>query len=394
MNKKTIIILTTVLVLLLAAGGIFWLISGKSSSKKEPGVTPSFPSGETTGPGAGGSSGGLFPSGGEEALLIKLSDSPVSGAAFFQGTATATVRYVEKSTGHVYEITPDGKDRQRLSNTTILKTFGVLWSPSADKLVMKYFDGDEGTSGMVKTFSATLNRLTNSLEGVFLPRATLAVAASPSEDKIFYLIDGGETTLGIISDFNGKNKRTVFSLPFSDFNIAWPSKSVISLLSKPSAFAKGVLYFLNPRTEKLEKIVGGVKGLAAFVSPNGKKVIYGQTEGKGFKTKILNVSDRATVDFYAKTFPEKCAWSGEDEDIVYCAVPFSIPSADYPDDWYKGKVSFNDSIAKIDIATGETKVLSNKPGFDVISPFLSPDNAYFIFTNKKDNSLWSLKINQ
>jgi len=370
------------------------MFSGKTSQKKEPGVSPTFPSSGEGGSGAGGSSGGLFPSGAKEALLIRLSDSPVSGATFFQGTATATVRYVEKSSGHIYKITPDGKDRQRLSNTTILKSFSVLWSPNADKLVMRYFDGGDGVLGVVKTFSATLNLITNSLEGVFLPRATLSVTASPSEDKIFYLIDGGENTMGIISDFGGKNKRTVFSLPFSDFNISWPSKDIISLISKPSALAEGVLYFLNPRTEKLEKIIGGVKGLTASVSPNGKKVIYGQTKGKDLKTKILNVSDRAVVDFYAKTLPEKCAWSGEDEDIVYCAVPFSFPSADYPDDWYKGKVSFNDSIAKIDIGTGETKVLSNKPGFDVINPFLSPDNNYFIFTNKKDGTLWSMKINQ
>ncbi len=392
MNKKTIIILSTVLILFLVAGGVFWLISEKSSTKKELGVTPSFPSGEATGPGNGGSSGGIFPSGQKETALIELSDSPVSGAAFFKGVATSTVRYAEKSTGHIYEITPNGKNRQRLSNTTILKVFNLSWSPNADKLVMRYFDSDEGSFGAVKTFSATLNPLTNSLEGVFLPRATLAVATSPSEDKIFYLIDSGKTASGIISDFKNKNKRAVFPLPYSDFNVSWPSKGIISLLSKPSAFAGGVLYFLNPRIEKLEKIIGGVKGLTALISPNGKKVIYSQTDRKGLKTKILNVSDRATADFYARTFPEKCAWSGKDEDIIYCAVPFSLPSADYPDDWYKGKVSFNDSIAKIDIATGETKVLLSGPGFDIIKPFLSPDNKYFIFVNKKDNTLWSLKI--
>ncbi len=394
MNKKAIVILSTVLVLLLVAGGVFWMFSKKSSTEKEPEVIPSFPSGEETGPGIGAPSGGMLPLGEKEAALTKLADGPVSGSSLFAGVATSTVRYVEKSTGHVYEITPDGKEKKRLSNTTILKTFNISWSSDADKLVMRYFDGDEGSLGAVKTFSATLNPLTNSLEGVFLPRATVAVASSPSEDKIFYLIDGGETASGIISDFSNQKKRVVFSLPFSDFNVAWPSKNIISLLSKPSAFAGGVLYFLNPRSEKTEKIIGGVKGLTALVSPNGKKVIYSQTDGRGFKTKILDVSGRSMVDFYARTLPEKCAWSEKDEDIVYCAVPYSPPSADYPDDWYKGKISFNDSIAKIDIATGETKVLFSERGFDVINPFLSPDDGYFIFVNKKDGSLWSLKVEQ
>ena len=73
-------------------------------------------------------------------------------------------------------------------------------------------------------------------------------------------------------------------------------------------------------------------------------------------------------------------------------MPDNFPQGDYPDDWYQGLISFKDSIWQKNFSTGETNILINETNADVINPFLTKDENYLIFTNKTDNTLWSLKL--
>jgi hypothetical protein len=394
MNKKIIIILSVVVVILLLAGGIYWFYSSKPASERPGIISALFPSageqqiqGLPTPGGGGGLPGGIQ----VEKTLTQLTQNAVSGA----GAASTTVRYIEKSTGNIYEIEPNGQNRNRLSNVTILKTFESFWSVDANKLILRYFE--EGAYPSVKTFSASLtatgtSTATTTLQGIFLPGSTTAVAISLAEDKIFYFIPTGEGIAGITADFGNKKQSNILNIPFSEFNINWPSKNIITLLTKPSATAEGILYSLDPKTGDFEKIIGGVNGLTALMSPDGARMIYSQSRNSGIEIKIFNLKDKTSSGFSLTTLPEKCVWSKIDKNILYCAVPNDLPTGDYPDSWYQGLISFNDSVWQINLSTGETNVLINETKSDVINLFLSKDENYLVFTNKKDNTLWSLKI--
>jgi len=391
MNKKIIIILSAIVILLLLAAGIYWFYSKKPASERPGIISVLFPSaGEQQIQGLPRPAGEGLPEGIQpEKTLIQLTQNAVSGASF----SSTTVRYVEKSTGHIYEIEPNGQNSGRLSNITILKTFESFWSADASKLILRYFE--EGAYPSVKTFSASLNASTTStttLQGIFLPSSATAVVVSPTEDKIFYLIPTKEGIAGITADFGNKKQSNLLNIPFGEFNISWPSKYIIALLTKPSTEAEGYLYSLDPKTGKFEKIIGGIKGLTALVSPNGEKIIYSQSRRNGIETKIFTIKDKTSADFGLTTLPEKCVWSKSDKNIFYCPAPNNFPAGNYPDDWYQGLISFNDSIWQINLSTGETNILINETNIDVINPFLSKDENYLIFTNKKDNTLWSLKL--
>ena len=198
----------------------------------------------------------------------------------------------------------------------------------------------------------------------------------------------------MVSDFEGERQKTVFSFPFGEFNARWVSPSKIALTTKPSARAKGYLYLLDIRSGGVEKILGKKLGLTALVSPDTKKVLFSESSSKGIKTKILDVVSGETRSFGLSTLPEKCVWNADNLDIIYCAVPKSIPRRYYPDEWYMGKVSFEDNIWRIDISTGEAKNILSEGSFDVINPILSPKGDYLVFINKKDNTLWSLKVSE
>ena len=404
-NRKKIIILSVVVILFLIIGGL-WFYSRKTVTPGEEKGFLSFffPSaGEKEIEGLPGAETGL-PTGGEiigkkteEKKLTQLTSSAVSGAT----TASTTVRYIEKSTGHIYEINPDGQNRQRLSNTTILKTFESFWSPRANKVIIRYFEEAstvQNSSLAIKTFSAVLGTTTQKiatttpLQGTFLPSAITAVTVSPDEEKIFYLIPAEEKTRGITANFENKNQKNIFNSSFGEFNINWPKGDTITLLTKPSALAEGFFYSLSPQTGKFGKIIGEIKGLTALLSFDGTKVIYSESNNSSLETKIFNVKENKSSDFDLKTMPEKCVWSKLNKNIVFCAVPDKITSGDYPDDWYQGLISFKDSIWQKDFSTGKTNILIEQTDTDVINPLLNKDESYLIFTNKEDNTLWSLKL--
>ena len=83
--------------------------------------------------------------------------------------------------------------------------------------------------------------------------------------------------------------------------------------------------------------------------------------------------------------------------MVLCAVPSSLPSGEYPDDWYQGLVGFSDDIWKIDTATGSVSELFSLKNYttesiDAVRLFTDPTEAFLFFINKRDGALWALKL--
>ncbi|PJE73457.1 MAG: hypothetical protein COV02_02545 [Candidatus Terrybacteria bacterium CG10_big_fil_rev_8_21_14_0_10_41_10] len=406
MSKKEIfIILITAMIFALAGFGFFVFLRQNTFkvpvnvSGGEGGTTP-FPSGgeDRTSVKPGGAGSGRFvDQGGQDTpvkkgQLIQLTEDSVSGAAPVSST---TLRYIERSTGNVYEVGYSGKNRKRLTNTTILKSFETFWTSKANKVLIKYFEEAGSAAGWsVKNFLADLSVLSGEpkeLSGVFLPSGIKTAAVSPVEDKVFYLILADGEHQGIVANFKNENKNSIFSLNFGEFNAEWPNRDIITLITKPAAMADGYLYFLNQRTEKFERILGGVKGLTARVSTDASKIIYSASDSRNgnFNTRILDAASNSSSEFDFNTLPEKCVW-GANSKTVYCAAPKSLPKADYPDEWYQGEISFNDSLWKKDFTDGATTLLHKDLGFDAINLSLSENGEYLIFMDKATGILWSL----
>ncbi|HEY4528044.1 MAG TPA: hypothetical protein VJL09_03310, partial [Candidatus Paceibacterota bacterium] len=141
-TRKNLII--AVVVVILAGGGIIWYFTRPAS----------VPAGEED---ERGFFSRLFPGGGERELTqeerkrleeaqqggagleaarprsFKLVEANVAGAVFVKNPSTSSgqgkIRYIDRETGHVFEMNPDGTDKTRISNTTIPGIFEVIWSP-------------------------------------------------------------------------------------------------------------------------------------------------------------------------------------------------------------------------------------------------------------------------
>ncbi len=401
MNKKTLIILGTIIGIIIIGIILFFVFKPEEieaprekeiidfffpETREENGLipTPTIPEEEIL----------------EEEItqpirqLIQITNIPTIGATFHE--QTNKVRYFERSTGHLYELTTQGREKKQLTITTIPKIFEALWSKDSTSVILRYvgLEINDIQTFLVTQTPTTTPQEPEEIEGVFLPLNVLSVANSQAADEIFYLTDTTDQSKGIVATINNKNQEEVFNSSFKDFLASWPQKNTITLQTKSSAFKDGYLYKLNPNTESFTKILGGIKGLTTLYFPIEDKVLYSQSIGRTFTTKLYDTEKGTHSSFTYTTLPEKCIFGKKNTDILYCAIPKRIPSAYYPDDWYKGKISFDDVLWQLDLKNGATKIILDKEGFDITNLFTNTEENYLFFQNKKDSTLWSLRLEE
>ncbi len=339
--------------------------------------------------------------------MYQITAEPVAGSIVIQSASTTLVRYVERATGHVFEARVDSRAQSRLSNTTIPKIYEAVWLPDGSSVFLRYLN----KADVVKTFYAKLKASSGtstiemspySLDGNFLPDGISTLSVSNTGSKIFYLgaIESG--VVGNTADPDGSKKVQVFSSPLIHWQSIWSGDDSILLTSNAAASIPGVSFLLSNISKKVvsQKILANIYGLTTSVNLSGESVLYSEVKSENLSLKALSPKEKSQVirTLSSKTLPEKCVWSKKEKTVLFCAVPQSIPEGEHPDLWYQGVTSFFDSFWRIDTVTGKTDLIyyakSNAEAYDAIKLQLSVEEDYVIFTNNKDNSLWSLRVAQ
>jgi hypothetical protein len=313
------------------------------------------------------------------------------------------LRFVDRAVGNVYEYIPETQsgEAMRITNTTIPKIQESAWSSSGNSLVLRYLDNDTDN---ISSFSAKISGTssTNSLQeltGLFLPSNIKQMAINPNGDKIFSLVDKSDKsgTYGFTTNLDGSGKKVIFGSPISYWNVSWPKENTVTLTTKPTYEDNGLLYFFNPQTYSMDRILGDVTGLSTVTNKDASLVAYSYSENGFFYLNVYDVANRISRNFKIATLADKCVWGNSYTKILYCAVPRIINQNNYPDAWYQGLVSFSDDIWMIDTETGNNEQLYNigsneKADIDVFDMKISLDDQYLSFSDKNDLSLWLLKI--
>ena len=331
----------------------------------------------------------------------------VAGYEIFGSTNNLdlVLRYIERETGHVYEHLPHSGILTRLTNTTIPKIQSVYWG-GKDTLITTRTNENEESSVEEMRLYTTLGG-TGQLRATPLP-STIKTIARANDGKTFFFL---ETMLGGGSKLRTQtttatDSKVLLESSLSEWKIV-PTDKNIYLQTRASAFAEGYLFRVSAGS--LEKILGGIRGLTARISPNEQYIMYAensadqtQTEtvqdyASGIRTTIYDVKTKEVQVSPVQTLPEKCTWSRKNTDRIYCAAPKNLDLRAYPDSWYQGEISFNDTLWIVNISTGSaveildpTAIASEE--IDMIDLRLSVDDTYIFFRNKKDGGLWQFKI--
>lgn len=306
------------------------------------------------------------------------------------------IRFIERARGHVYETTERTLDNSKISFTTQPKIEKAYFGDK-DKIVTRRFNSE---TGEVETFVGSLIPLTPTstdsfeLKGTNLTPNITDVAVFGN--KMFSLYSTASGASGYVtSPLLGKDSL-MFKSPLSYWLPEFVNQNFLLLTSKPSGVHDGNAFLYNLNERKLSKLVGPSKGLLVSISNDLERVLYTESTASQFNTFYKNIKNDIVLGLQSRTFPEKCTWSSN-PNIIYCAVPENIPAGKYPDDWYKGLVSFTDKIVRIDLdKNSETTLISlrNESGrqIDAINLSLDKRERYIYFINKVDGSLWSFDM--
>lgn len=297
-----------------------------------------------------------------------------------------SLRYVERSTGHIYQMYLDTKNSGTISNSTIPGVYEVLFDGLANSTIYRYVSDDNKS---ITSFLAQLGGNSS-----FLAPDILSISLSPEKNKFFSLTKNKDSAVGTIKSFNGGKTVQIFSSPFSEWLPQWVTENNIYLTTKPSYLVEGNIFSLNITNGTLTKLFGGVLGLTTLSDSTGNFVLYGESLDIGPKLNLFDIKKHTSIDLGVYGLPEKCVWSN-DNIYIYCAIPNTIIGTQYPDFWYQGLTSFTDYFVKININTKDVSVLANSQDetpIDAINLFLSKNKDKLFFINKKDGTLWSLDL--
>lgn len=352
----------------------------------------------------------------EEPIFRQLSDKAVAGEYAYEKNGEQFVRYVEKETGYIFDVKIKDGTTTQITNTTIPRLYEAKWALHGNAVILRYLD-DGPLGGIRDTIKTPLAYLSlpdasstdpmGKLRLEFLPDNITDVSISPNGKSLFYLLKTNDGVSGSIVDISTKVTKEVFRNSFSEWIPELLDNGEIILTTKASSAVKGYAYRYTPKTGAFERLIREKTGLITHANNSGSKIlfagnvsqniIFGAYDPKGFNNHGGDITYEQIIPL--STLPEKCVWRGDDVHIFCAAMNSTLPQNTLPDEWYQGVVSFNDSFWSANIDSGEITLLANPQTlinneFDVITPTLSSDQGYFIFINKKDGTLWSMKIPQ
>lgn len=398
MSRTTILIISAA-VAILVIGGIAFFLLRQLAAPTPGGTTPTsifgrLPIiGSRVGPSAppesgAPSAGGVAPPASEEVLTrraLQLTAEAVVGPVFNE--KSQKIFYYKKSDGHLVSNNPAGGREETISNLTILNILEVRWSPDAKKAIVLYQDGNE-----VKKF---ITEATSSPKVAFLPTAATSPVWAGDGKSVWWLAKDNQTYTLVSADVNGKNQRKRgLVTPIPELALSVASPDTVMLVPKTASFFDTPLFLFSLRTLTLNPLFTGF-GLTTLSDPNPKlqHIAYTTTSRTGAldTLHILDLKSGKDTSWPLKTLVAKCIFSA-DSKLLFCAVPKAPPERDLPEAWFAGKISFSDSIYKIDLGSGKAEEIFREGEYDITSLVVSTNAKKLFFIDKKTGFLYGLSL--
>jgi hypothetical protein len=327
-------------------------------------------------------------------VLFQISKEPVAGSTFVTSSSTVYVRYVERSTGHIYDFDLNTFEKRKISNQTIPKVYEALFNTTGNKVIYRSVKEDDET---IENTSLTLTPPRTTEEFYTLVATELRndiVEMAPGSNNTLYYTLRDDPFL-VSSNFEGEGNKTILSNAFTNWRLL-PSGNSLIVWTKASVNTPGYAYMVNTSSGALTKIIGPADGLIVNASPVNAELLYSYTNSgqTNLYATTLPTSDSTLIA--PATLAEKCAWGTETAGTIYCGSPSSIRPNE-PDNWYRGITQFSDNLWMFNTGSEESRLLAEPKSLvgvdlDVYQPIISPNDGFVVFINKRDLSLWGLRI--
>jgi hypothetical protein len=328
-----------------------------------------------------------------QSILQEVTSTTTQGTSTIEVTktvrATSTgLMFVDKTTGYIYSYAIESGKTMQISNTVLPGVYDAYFFDNGNRVIIRYIDRNKNTVvGLIaKVPNVSEKGQASSLEAVeYLTSQVVSVAVNNKKDKVAYLVttDAGSAVYTVTP---GKRPSLLTTSPFGEWTLSYGGDKLYAT-TKPSAYVSGVTVSLPSFNSEVGERTGlitipgerdlllnsmwGSQGLVTFISENGN-------------LKVLQ----------DKTLAKKCAWG--EKLFLICAVPKSLPRSEegLPDDWFQGRVLFDDTLVVIDSQTGGSYPIFTFPEklgtFDVLNITEGKGDTLFSFNRKQNGSLWLL----
>ena len=205
----------------------------------------------------------------------------------------------------------------------------------------------------------------------------------------------GTDTLGKALNLTTGSSRNLFTIPFRSANIGWAKEGRTShyTYTKPASRLRGYMYSIAGSTILREPVTGNGLNVIA----NDDYIAYSLRSGETYLsyTYDKNTGEYGTIPVLP--IPEKCTFSSTQTNILYCGYEYTFYDYRFPDTWYKGQISLNDSLWEVNIAesSGSQLVIPMQTigrELDVTNLTNSNDTSMLYFINKHDKTLWAYNL--
>ena len=327
-----------------------------------------------------------------DSQLRQLTTRPVIGMGEFtngEGVSKITyIRYAEAGTGHIFSINSITGEETRISNATIAGASRAVFSPNGQyaAIASGYTNQNTITLVTLKTDSTATTKLLSQkmIDFNFSANNELRYTEYSRSGQTGRTLNP-ETLVG----------STLFTIPFQSATVVWSSEinTPNYVYPKTSSQLSGYLYSLQNGTIARKNISG--TGLAVEINRD----FYVTTSHIGNlpSSYVASVNNQKITSLPIIIEPSKCTFSKLETNILYCGHEQISFTNEFPDNWYKGLVSFSDKIWQINVEKGSATQLVNPENeagrkVDIINMIIGNNDAVLYFMNKIDNTLWMYEI--
>ncbi len=315
--------------------------------------------------------------------LQQLTVVPVAGFGVATTSSKTILRYVERGTGHIFEVNLNSGTQTQVSGTTIPRTIDATFSPDLSVVVLT--TEEEGRKVLVGEIPENSE---TDLQRTLLPGDAQNISMHDNVD-ILFTRNNNEQTIGYTHKVATQIETQDFVINIPNLTIVWSDGHIYGY-PKPTKYLEGFLYEIKNNT--LTPIGPGAYGLLPFISGDVLAFSYANEGLDEYSSTLYEKETGVAKKIPTLAIPEKCV-ALNNNPIIWCGAEILSQNSDYVENWYKGIYSSNDSIWLINTVTQRATQIENPTqsvgrSIDITDMIIGPNIEKLFFINKTDSTLW------
>ena len=242
----------------------------------------------------------------------------------------------------VFLMRPDGSEVRRLTPHDLPPTSHPSWSPDGLRIAFNAGTPSASDIYVINLDGSSLTRLTGQAGGNFYP------SWSPDGSRLAFSSNrDGDWDIYVMQE-DGSQVRQLVNAPGLDDKPQWtPDGSRVAFATTRNGYPE--LFAVDPANRKEGPLLAhSIRGINPAWSHDGERLAFNVVTSQGFDIAIMAADGEGRRSVIAgEASEERPRWSPDGRQLAYYS--------DAAGSW---------DVYTVDVATGESRALTNTPGFD------------------------------